>query len=290
MQMVLRCLRQAAETHRRFRQRTSQGLSVGHPEPSGCVTVFPILVSTSDGEHDEIVSDGSPHGAGTLSIASMDEPSEAISPNGAKSSAVDGAPRGGAPEREEPGETTEINQDHLGGFESAPDTRRIVQPPEAPIGNSSRCVADSTPSVSLIEAESRETSVSSSPQLADLFADSETGLQDVPEQNIAKDLEAPVQASSSVIDEDSVLNFDGKSLATAPATDFTEPLNTEDDQIAIERSLSHADSMARPAHDDESETASIVEVRPVPQEQEVSQRTNAVVHKSMTPRSELRTL
>ena len=59
-----------------------------------------------------------------------------------------------------------------------------------------------------------------------------------------------------------MLNFDGKSLATAPATDFTEPLNTEDDQIAIERSLSHADSMARPAHDDESETASIVEVRP----------------------------
>ena len=243
-------------------------ISAGHPEPSGCVTVFPILVSTSDGEHDEIVSDGSPqlpdstNGAGTLSIASVEEPSEAISPNGAKSSAVDGAPRGGAAKREEPGETTEINQDHLGAFESAPDTRRIVQPPAAPIGNSSRCVADSTPSVSLIEAESRETSVSSSPQLADLFADSETGLQDMPEQIIAKDLEAPVQASSSVIDEDSVLNFDGKSLATAPATDFTEPLNTEDDQIAIERSLSHADSMTRPAHDDESETASIVEVRP----------------------------
>ena len=130
MQMVLRCLRQAAEP--------IAGSVSGHRRdyiswPSGTVRLchrIPILVSTSDGEHDEIVSDGSPHGAGTLSIASMDEPSEAISPNGAKSSAVDGAPRGGAPEREEPGETTEINQDHLGGFESAPDTRRIVQPPE----------------------------------------------------------------------------------------------------------------------------------------------------------------
>ena len=237
-----------------------------HPEPSGCVTVFPIVVSASDGEHDEIVSDGSPElsnsttGAGTPGIAAMDRPWEAISPNGAETSASDGTRSDGEAERDEAGETTNINKDQLGALESAPVARRIVEPPAIPILS----VTVSTPSVSLIEEELRETSLSPSQQKPVLLADSETGLEDIPERiiaNRAKDLKGTLQTSSSVIDEASVLNYDGKPLAAAPVTDFTDPFNTEDDQKTIERSVAHADSMDRKAKVDESQTGPTVEVR-----------------------------
>jgi len=243
----------------------------GHPEPSGCVTVFPIVVSTSDGEHDELVSDGSPElsnsttEAGTLSIAAMDKPWEAISPNGAETSAADGARSDGEAERDEAGETTDINKDQLGALESAPVTGRIAESPAIPIRRSSLSVTVRAPSVSLIEEELRETSLSPSQQVPVLFADSETGLEDIPEGNIAnraKDLKGPVQTPSSVTDDASALNYEGKTLAAAPATDFTYPFNTEADQKTIERSVAHADSMHRTAQEDEFQTGPPLEVRP----------------------------
>lgn len=228
---------------------------VGPAEPSGCATGFPIVISTLGGEHDEIVSDGIPElsdsttRGGALNTAFMDKPSEAISPNSGERSAADELRSDGAAERDETGETTNINNDHLSALESAPVTRRIIETPAAPIRKSSLSVAVSTPNVSLTDAELREASLSPSPQVPAPFADCETSLPDVPEQSMAKDLKGPVQASSLVIDEDPVSNYDRELLATAPATGFMEPFNTEDD-------------LDRPVQGYESETGLTVEVCP----------------------------
>jgi hypothetical protein len=223
-------------------------------------------VRTSDGEHNEIVSDGSSElsnsttSAGTSGIAAMDKPWETISPNGAETSASDATRSDGEAAWDEAGETADTNKGQLGTLESAPLTRRIVEPPAIPILS----VTVSKSSVSLVEEELRETSLSPSQQELVRFAESETGLEVIPERiiaNRAKDLKGPVQTSSSVIDETSVLNYDGKRLAAAPVTDFADPFNLEDDLRIIERFVAHADSMDREAQEDESQTGPTVEAR-----------------------------